>query len=146
MRKMLLELAILFQQAVRMILSKKKQQIYTTALPIIYCHEMQFMCPLFSFLFFFFEKFIYAWKWMDNLQQNEHHQISCHLFSIFNLTSRRFVVLKIYNFTNSFQYHYSKFTQHALLHACFPTFLASHSYFELDTTPPALLVFSWLGN
>ena len=92
---MLLELAILFQQAVRMFLSKKKQQIYTTVLPIIYCHEMQFMWPLFSFLFFFFEKFIYAWKWMDNLQQNELHQISCHLSSIFIITSRRFLALKI---------------------------------------------------
>lgn len=46
-------------------------------------------------------------KRMNNLQYTEQHQRICYLFSIFNLTCYKFVVLKENTPSQSFRNHYS---------------------------------------
>ena len=53
-------------------------------------------------------------EWMDNLQQIECYQRTCHLFFIFNLTCYKFVPLKENTLTHCFENHYSKQTKHPL--------------------------------
>ena len=54
-------------------------------------------------------------KWMDNLQQIEHHQKICHLFFVFNLTCCKFVALKEKSLSLTLvQNHYNKQTKHSL--------------------------------
>lgn len=97
------------------------------------------MFSLFSLFLFLFLNSVCTWKWMENLQQNEHHKIFCLLFCLFYLICHKFVGLYVNTRIRFLQYHHSKQTYHILLQACLPIFILSLFHFKLYTIPTALL-------